>query len=140
MENLPTYLERVIEGNSISNPMSTATLIDILSRRTGISVTKTIQVQKFEDLRTTGNKPKLKYKSWAITVIDKSRNRHHYFFNGKRFDQDGIEAESFEVALVRQVDEFGPVKNTGATAKVCDGGGWYCNEPVFIIDGLYFHT
>jgi hypothetical protein len=121
-----------------SNPGCYHRLIEYLSEKTGISVTKEIVCKTVWKKSPHTGKNKLVYRAYDITVVDKDGQRHPFMENEKRFDKRGIEADYFIVSITRPVDEFGVKINNAGNYRDSLGGGWHSNCNLYEVDGKYF--
>jgi hypothetical protein len=139
-EELTTLRSREYTKN---NPGCYHSALYYCSEQTGISRTKEVKVKNMAGLRNKSGK-QLAYKSDRIFVIDKEGNRFSYMQSGaylgcaKRFDQCGIIADHFMVAIDRPLSEFGLEIKDAGNYNDSLGGGWSQNVSMISINGNYF--
>lgn len=86
-------------------------------------------------LRKQGKKLKPKrtllYGSDSIKRVDKKGNKHPFMSDAQ--------TEYFEVTILKTFDDLGITPIYKGNTKVCEGGGWYSIQGLYLVDNdIYF--
>lgn len=135
-----------INNTSILCPASYEHAIKLISSMLNIDMNKVLEFKTIEEMKnkkTKYNKPKVKYPSTNITVIDIEDKEHSYMIcrdgKTKRFDEFGINPKIFLVKVMKNFKDLGLEPTFVQNTRICEGGGWTSAGAIYECMGVYFY-
>lgn len=135
----------MMEKYTKNNPGCIHKAINYLEELTGISNIITEIIQE-KDLRYTRidakgrTRRELKWKSYNITIVDKSGIEHPYMLGKYDYTHPSrnIDVSHFIAKRSKSIKDFGILIEDGGSYTESLGGGWTTRTPMYLINGKYF--